>query len=370
MSRRKKKRYKMREEDKRSVRIAIGVLFLVVVVCLVIGFLGSYKNIEGLQWVFNGFGNNDGVGWWEEIQVDVGNWFSGLGKQEVNAKESVSETESLTNYIYEHISGDDKSVVVFGDLEADEETLKQLNKALNNYSGEISVKAVYLDGSQGLSYNSDGEYFSASMVKAPFVLYGFMQMERGNGSPDEVMKYTSEFYHEGTGSMRYSPVGAEFTLKEIMRRTLWESDNVGYAMCVKRWGKEGFNELMTEMGCESFVLENWTTWAHKIKADELLIIWKEIYDFMNNGTEYAQLLYDSCTFYKDCGEYNFMGNALPGYVVSQKYGWSEDAYGDGAIIYGKNRDYLLVVLTDSPGEDYDQQVFTNVVRLINKIMDK
>lgn len=358
----------MSKEEKRNIVLAIVAFAFMVVMCVAIGGMGSYNPVEGIAPVFgnNGAGGN----WWAQIGEGWNNWIEGFSDSGEDDEETFAVEENTINYIYERIRDDDSEVITFGELEADEDILKQLKKTLNNYSGEISIKAVAVDGTEGLSYNSDGEFFSASAIKAPYVLYGYKQMEQGDGAPDELMKYTKDYYHQGTGSMQYEPIGTEFSLKEIMRRTMWESDNVGYYMCVGRWGKDGYNEMMTDLGCESLVLENWTEWAHKVRAEDLLIVWKEIYDYMKEGTECAQLLYDSCTFYKDCGEYNFMGNALPGYTVSQKYGWSDDAYGDAAIVYGENRDYLLVVLTDSDGTAYDQQVFTNVVRLVNKLMDK
>lgn len=370
-----KKQYGMSHEDTRKVLLSVGILVIIVVICLMLGMLGHLGEADGKEEVLAKLDDSN-ADLSEQMTEEIiektieetsvsGETVPGDTREEMTAV-----TEQGTNYIYERVTWDEKEVAVLGDWEVDEEVLAQLNKQLKNYSGKISVKVVTIDGTKGLSYQSGGEYFMASAVKAPYLLYAYQQMEAGNGTPDEEMKYTGNFYHQGTGVLQYYPVGTMFTLETIMWNTMRESDNVGYDMCVARWGKEGYNELMRQLGCESFVMEDWTSWIHKGKVDELLIIWNEIYNFMNQGSEYSRLLYDSCTYYDGDKDYNFMKNALPGVTVSQKYGWSDDGYGDGAVIYGENQIYLVAIFMDSEGDGYDQQILTNVMRLINKLMDK
>ncbi len=273
------------------------------------------------------------------------------------------------NYIYERTTEDTEAVAVLGEFEVNEEKLERLNKVLTGYSGKVGLKAVTIDGSKGVSYNSSETFFMASAVKAPYLLYSYMQMDAGNGSPGEEMKYTGNFYHKGTGLIRYMPVGTIFTLEEIMRYTMRKSDNVGYNMCIARWGKEGYNKLMTQYGCQSLVLEDWTPWVHEGRVDDLLIVWEEIYKFMNQGSEGARLMYDSCTYVGKTADYNIMKDVLPDTLVSQKYGWSDDGYGNGAVVYGENHTYILVVFMDSSGTAADQQVYREVVRLVDDLLD-
>lgn len=319
------------------------------------------------------------------------NWFvveavHDLGTESVQTTEAVTVTVSESvpsitvpettvaeidvNYIYEKVTGDETEITVLGDVAVDDEKITRLNQVLAGYSKRIGFKAVTIDGAKGLSYNSGGEFFMASAVKAPYLFYAYMQMDMGNGSPDEKMKYTGNFYHKGTGIIRYMPVGTTFTLEEIMRHAMQKSDNVAYNMCIGRWGKDGYNRLMTELGCESLVLDAGTQWVFEGKVDELLIIWEEIYKFMNSGSEGARLLYDSCTFLGQTVDFNFMKDVLPDTTVSQKYGWSDGGYGNGAIVYGQNQTYIIVVFMDSSGTAKDQQVYREVVRFVDEFLDK
>lgn len=247
-----------------------------------------------------------------------------------------------------------------------EEELSSLSDLLNSYNGKISMKIVRADGEYGMSYNSTAGFFSACTIKAGYMLYCYKQIEQGNGSLEETMTYTDAFYHGGTGSIKNSASGTVYTLQEIMYRTLWESDNSGYDMCIYRWGKEGYNEMVRNLGCETFLLNSNSCWVYNARAEELVILWKEIYKYFQENSENAGLLYDSCTQQK----YNFLGNALPSYTISQKYGWSDDAYSDGGIIYGQNGDYLFAIFTDSGGESYDMQTVNNVMAQAVRIMEE
>lgn len=291
-------------------------------------------------------------------------------------KEPVQETTQATtvakkNYPFisgcyvDKVRGDRWKVMLIGDMKMSEEDEKSLNRILNNYKGQISIKAVSLDGTKGITYNSEGEYFSACTVKAPYMLYCYRQMQQGNGSLKEEMTYnSSKHYHSGTGELKWNPNGTVYTLKEIMYYTLWKSDNVGYMMCLDRFGKDGYNEMMDEWGCPSLKIEDYAPWSFVARAEDLVIAWRHIYEFMQEQNEFSWAMYDSCT---PCS-YNFMGDAIPKFVISQKYGWGDDVYSDGGIVYSDNGNYIFAVYTNSSGEEYDKRVVNDAFRIIHKYM--
>ena len=269
------------------------------------------------------------------------------------------------NYIYQHISTDANAVQSFGDIDVAESELAELTELLNTYSNQISFKAVSVDGTKGISYNSDGEYFAASAIKAPYLLYCYQQMDAGNGCLDEEMVYTSKYYSSGTGDIKDSADGTVYTLEEIMRRVIWNSDNSGYYMCADRWSKEGYNQLMEQIGCDRLKFPAHSIWVYDVKVDDFIIVWKSIYDYFETNTEHSKKFYDSTT---NC-KWSFFGSGIKDSVIAQKYGWTDEAYCDAGIIYGQNTTYILAVFTDSAGEDIDKSLVTKVVSRINTIMD-
>lgn len=297
-------------------------------------------------------------------------------ESETTTKESsVEETTSIkteTPKYDEYISSrnyDDKAKVrVLGDLDVSQEELSKIEELIKSYNREMSFKVVSIDGSKGLSYNSDRTYFAASSIKAPYLLYCHKEIDKGNGTLEEKMKYLSSYYKDGSGIINQSPSGTEYTLAEIMRLVVWCSDNSGYYMCTKRWGLEGYNSYVSSIGCNGLKLSNGYIWVDNANAHDLVTVWKDIYDYIKSDAPSAKHMYDICTDYK----YNPLENALPGVTIAQKYGTSttKDVFCDGAIIYGKKNTYILAFFLDSTNDSKDKNFVTNLVKEINSIMDR
>ena len=258
--------------------------------------------------------------------------------EETTTKAS-SGNSNFNEYIYTRNYNDKKSVQILGDLDVSNEELAKIEELIKTYNRDMSFKVVSIDGSYGLSYNSDETYFSASSIKAPYLLY-----------------------------CHKSPNGTEYTLAEIMRLVVWCSDNSGYYMCTKRWGTDGYNALMNSIGCDSLKISNSYIWADKINAHDLITVWKNIYDYIESDAASSSHMYDICTDYK----YNPLEDALPGYTIAQKYGTSttKDVFCDGAIIYGKKNTYILAFFLDSTNDSKDKKFVTNLVKELNLIMDR
>ena len=141
--------------------------------------------------------------------------------EETEEKEPAEEIpedtqDKVDNYIYYPVRDDLSSVGVYGNIEVAEDNKVKINSLIRKYGKRVSFKLVPIDGTACISYNSSGEYFAASTIKAAYLLYCYQMMDQGNGSLDETMVYTSEYYWDGTGDMQYSPEGTVYTLKEIM----------------------------------------------------------------------------------------------------------------------------------------------------------
>lgn len=287
---------------------------------------------------------------------------------EETTTKSSSENQNDGEYINSRNYNDKNSVQVLGDLDISSDELSKIENLIKSYSKEMSFKVISIDGSYGLSYNSDKTYFAASSIKAPYLLYCHKEIDKGNGTLDEKMKYLSSYYKEGSGIINQSPNGKEYTLGEIMRLVVWCSDNSGYYMCTNRWGIEGYNSYVSSIGCEALKLSKWYIWVDKATTHDLVAVWKNIYEYMESDAPLAKHMYDICTDYK----YNPLENALPGTTIAQKYGTctNHNVFCDGAIIYGKKNTYILAFFLNSANDSEDKQFVTNLVKKLNSIMDR
>ncbi len=278
-------------------------------------------------------------------------------------------TEQPSRYddLFSEMTDIGTTVVGYGDLEKDEykDALLELESVLDKYSRNVSVVAYALDNNKALTYNTNQDLFCACTVKAAYALYACKEMEKGNGSLATTMTYESKHYEPGTGDMQYRDFGTVFTMETIIDKTMGISDNVGYLMMVDYFGRDGYNEWITELGCPSLQIKP-TVWSLHAKAKDLAVIWREIYEYFKTDSEYAKFLKKTCTNTPN----NYATAALEGVDVSHKQGHNSSggwlAYSDAGIVWKGDKPYIIVVLTDAPGpSSYDAGVMADIIKLID-----
>lgn len=260
-----------------------------------------------------------------------------------------------------------KTVTVSGELENQQYSSKidELQNILNGHSYNISLAVYSVDGSKYLAYNTEAEIFGACTVKAAYTLYSCKQMESGIGSLQTELAYQEKHYEPGTGDMQYSPFGTVFTMQTALHKSMSISDNVGYLMSVDFFGRDGYNAYMRELGCDSLQIKP-TVWSLRTKADDLVKIWCEIYNYFATDTEYAHFLKSSCT--NTAG--NYATEALSGIDYSHKQGHNSTgdwlSFSDAGIVWKGDTPYIIAILTDAPGPNsYSKAEFAKIIDIVH-----
>lgn len=260
-----------------------------------------------------------------------------------------------------------KEIAVSGDLNDPKysEKLAELQKILNSHKYNISLSIYSVDGSKGLEYNTETGIFGACTVKAAYTLYACKQMENGNGSLGMHMTYEQKHYESGTGDMQYSPFGTVFTMETALHKSMSISDNVGYLMSVDYFGRDGYNNWVGDLRCDSLKIKP-TVWSLRTKANDLVKIWCEIYNYFQTDTEHAKFLKDSCT--NTAG--NYATAALSGVDYSHKQGHNSTgdwlSLSDAGIVWKEDNPYIIAILTDAPGPNsYSRGEFAKIIDIVH-----
>lgn len=260
-----------------------------------------------------------------------------------------------------------KEVVVSGALNDAKyaEKVSELQSILNSHNYNISLSVYSVDGSKGLDYNTETGIFGACTVKAAYTLYACKQIEKGNGSLDTQITYEQKHYEYGTGDMQYSPFGTVFSMETALYKSMSISDNVGYMMSVDYFGRDGYNAWIGELGCESLKIKP-TVWSLKTRANDLVKIWCEIYNYFGTDTEYSRFLYDSCT--NTAG--NYATAALSDVDYSHKQGHNSTgewlSLSDAGIVWKGDNPYIIAILTDAPGPNsYSAGEFARIIDMLH-----
>lgn len=203
------------------------------------------------------------------------------------------------------------------------------------------ISLAYTDFGTGftLMINPDKHYFSASVMKAPYMLYIYRLALDGAADLGQKLVYTENYFREGTGVLKDMEFGTEFTVEELIGYALEESDNAAFAMLRALYPEDGYTAFMESLGI-GHEEDSRAFNQPQICCESSVILTRAIYDFIREGNEYSENLKYHMTHSR-----NAMILGGEGSEVVRKYGWYEGYFHDMAVILGEN-DYGLTIMTN------------------------
>lgn len=237
-----------------------------------------------------------------------------------------------------------------------------LTDAIAVFDRPISFFAVDLDSGTSLSYNALDKHNAASIIKAAYVYYVCRQIDAGNASLDEKLTYTAADTVYGDGVIGKAGLDKEYTLYQVIYYTVVSSDNEGYYMLLRRFGRTGYDEMITSLGCTTALVSG-TRWPD-ITALDMAKIWQEIYDYKDE-TETGKMLYD---LFSEVEYMNFIEIALD-VPVANKAGWNSKYFSDSGVVESEHSTYILVILSDGSYFNSVKSQFYDVVRAVDALMN-
>lgn len=202
------------------------------------------------------------------------------------------------------------------------------------YDQKISFAMRDLTTGKGLSYDADRIQYPASSIKAPYVCSIYQELiENDKASLDEV-----------------TPLATE---------TIIESSDDAYSDLADRYGSEPFQSWLEAAGVEPLGYESYEDMLSRhyphINANQLLLMWLHMYDYLQSNTEPSNQLADLL----ERREVSAMRSALGTDIKTwSKMGWfdvfgdfeSEPATVEGGVVFAKEGTYVVAVMTTAPAD--------------------
>lgn len=204
---------------------------------------------------------------------------------------------------------------------------------------DISLAYCDLETGFRIMLNPDTHYYSASVIKAPYMLYIYRLALAGKADLEQKLTYTEKYRREGTGALKNMEYGTEFTVEELIGYCLEESDNSAFAMLKELFPEEGYEQFAASLG-EVHAEDAKAKGGPQICCVSALAFSRAIYDFIEEKNPYSENLYTHMTSSRNAMIYGGDGSE-----VVRKYGWYEGFFHDMAIVYGEKR-YLLTIMTN------------------------
>ena len=202
------------------------------------------------------------------------------------------------------------------------QALNRIQSAVNDFSVagyDVGFVMVDLHTGQGISYNSQKEFYSASTIKGPYVVC--------------------------LNEMIPSSVSA---WGNTMRQTIMVSSNEGYASLRATFGSALFRQWVSEAGCTSVdTSRNYPGLTPK----ELAQMWIKCYGFFTGGQENSQWCAQLFTNTLQSSIFNTLGGT---YTTYSKAGWiGAGGYmtvqNDAGIVMKPDHPYVIVIMSGAYG---------------------
>ena len=203
------------------------------------------------------------------------------------------------------------------------------------------ISLAYTDFETGftLMLNPDKHYFSASVMKAPYMLYIYRLALAGKADLEQKLVYTEKYKKEGTGVLQNMEFGTEFTVEELIGFALEESDNAAFAMLRELYPEDGYTAFVESLGVEHKD-DSKAFLQPQICCETALILSRAVYDFICEENPYSENLKYHMTHSR-----NQMIVGGEGSEVVRKYGWYDGYFHDMAVILGE-KDYAITIMTN------------------------
>lgn len=206
----------------------------------------------------------------------------------------------------------------------------KFNKIENHFkSANATVSFSYEDLYSGLhiSYNENQQYFSASTIKTPVVLYIYNLYANNKIDLNKLVTYQPIHYLEGSGTIKNQPYGKQYTIKELIQKTIVDSDNVAYKMLTTIVNTSEIKQFWANLGSETFWTNN-HIWG-QVNSKDGVIYMKELYKFTQDNPQISEELLNY-HFSSVCRLININNTSIK---IAHKSGWNSASIHDMAIVY-------------------------------------
>ena len=245
------------------------------------------------------------------------------------------------------------------DFKISDEALRRMNELINGYGAQTAFMIVSLDDGMSIGYNVDKRYQTASSIKAPFALSIQREIAKGNIDGNMLLTYQERHHSIGSGVVKNSEFGTQFTVNELIKYSLHESDNVAHIMLHNYLGVRVHNQHMNNLGAGVLALSPSSPWGF-ITPRSSALVWQDIYNFAiedPEGVKFMNILAN--------GKYNYFKEVMPGVPSAAKAGFANYDVVETGIVFD-DKPYIAIVIANKGG---NRGAYTQVLQIISHMND-
>lgn len=214
-----------------------------------------------------------------------------------------------------------------------------------------------------ISYNNSVCFYAASTIKIlPCLMILNMALNDKLDLNDKIL-ITAKDLKQDTGIIKYQKEDTYYSLEDLVKLTIVESDNTAYLKLVEILGKENIKKYGNSLGAEYTMVGKETDSFGIINADDMLIYWEAVKKFIDNNNKYSQKFKE----WLSNPSVKFISNkSIDNLNYVRKYGSWDIAYHEAGYIEEKNP-YYLIVLTQLNKFEYKEKFINDTAEKILKL---
>lgn len=212
-----------------------------------------------------------------------------------------------------------------------------------------------------VNINADDVFPAASIIKLPILFELFRKIDRceADGSNSTVLSkkilYNYRNLTSGSGKIQFGPLNRYFTVDELAKVMITQSDNSATNMLIEETGgKSAINSSMRSLGLDKIELNNRLPdleGTNKISAKQIATLLYNI-DNPNFLSDKSKITIKE--YMANVENRSLLQAGLPqDAILIHKTGDIGKMLGDAGIVYAQNgRKYIVVILVKRPHNDY------------------
>ena len=219
----------------------------------------------------------------------------------------------------------------------------------------VSIYFEYLPTGANISLNKDAEFYPASLLKVPVAMAAAKKIERGEWRWTNELVLMSTDKDDKFGTLYKEPSNSMFAIKEIVRRSLSDSDNSAHFILVRNLEMDEMKDVYDHMGLDGFLKTEGS-----LSAKKYSVMMRALYSSSYLNEEDSQML---LTYLSQSPFNNYIQQGLPaGTPFAHKIGVDDERkiYLDSGIIYVLGRPYLLTVMTRKKEQEIAQKIMADI----------
>lgn len=219
----------------------------------------------------------------------------------------------------------------------------------------VSIYFEYLPTGANIAISKDAKFYPASLLKVPVAMAAAKKIDKGEWKWTNKLVLMPTDKNDKFGTLYKEPTGSVFTIEELVRRTLVDSDNTANSMLLRNLENFEINDVNKHIGLSGFVETDGS-----ISSKRYSVILRSLYNSSYLTEENSQKI---ISFMAEEKFREYLGSGLPeNLIFAHKIGIEADKkiYLDSGIVYLKNRPYILSVMTKSKTAEEAQGIMKDI----------